>query len=287
VVLALAVLGACTAGSSADGAASDSKSTAVGSTASPLPPGKYQTLPQPCTAVDLDTLKQLVPSATDYAGKESLTYDTDRRVGCSWTATASTGTTLSLSVDLERVVSYDPSISDEVQAETDFDQKAQAADIPLISTSDASTSPPASPAQTTSSSPASPSSPSSGPGGTGTATGTSGGLAADSGTSAPASTPTTPTTPTSADSSPDPDLAPRLLANVGNAAFINDVLKTPSASATTGPSRDVTVVFRTANVVVTVTYVQTAPSGSTAPASTGLQDGAQDVAGQLESRIEG
>jgi hypothetical protein len=49
----------------------------------------------------------------------------------------------------------------------------------------------------------------------------------------------------------------------------------------------VTLVFRTANVVVTVTYIQTAPSDGQAPRSSDLQEGAQNVAGQLESRIEG
>jgi len=265
VALALVTLGACTAGSAADGSASDSKSTTVGTTTSPLPPGKYQTLPQPCTSVSPDTLKKLIPGAADYTGKESLTYDTDRLVGCSWASTTSDGTTSSLTVGLERVVSYDPAISDEVQAETNFDQKAEAAKIPLASSSDSAT----------------PSTSSSATGGTSTATGTAttGGLGTDSGTST--------TTPTNSTGTPDPDLAPRLLSGVGNAAFIDDVLTDPAAGSKTGPRRDVTLVFRTANVVVTVTYIQTAPSDSQAPRSSDLQEGAQNVAGQLESGIEG
>ncbi|MDX6355498.1 MAG: hypothetical protein QOF98_2401 [Streptomyces sp.] len=269
MALALVTLGACTGGSAADGSAADSKSTTVGTTTSPLPPGKYQTLPQPCTSVSPDTLKKLIPGAADYTGKESLTYDTDRLVGCSWASTTSDGTTSSLAVDLERVVSYDPAISDEVQAETDFDQKAEAAQIPLASSSDSAT-------PTTSSGGTSTAT------GTGTATGTAAttsGLGTDSGTST--------ATPTDSSGTPDPDLAPRLLSGVGNAAFIDDVLTEAAAGAKTGPRRDVTLVFRTANVVVTVTYIQTAPSDGQAPRSSDLQEGAQNVAGQLESRIEG
>jgi hypothetical protein len=259
VALALLTLGACSAGSSADGSAADSKSTTAGSTPSPLPPGKYQTLPQPCASVGLDTLKKLVPDATDYAGKESLTYDTDRRVGCSWGSTMSDGSTSSLAVDLERVVSYDPAISDEVQAETDFDQKAEAAHIPLASSSSSPTDTPSSQTASTSSPAAS---------GTSTATGSS------------------TATPSGSDGS-DADLTPRLLSGLGDAAYIDDVLKDPAADAKTGPSRDVTLVFRTANVVVTITYTQTTVAGGQPPQSAGLQEGAQSVAGQLESRIEG
>lgn len=257
--MALATLVACTAGSAADGSASDSKSASAGSTTSPLPPGKYQTLPQPCTAVNQDTLKKLIPNATDYSGKETLTYDTDRLVGCSWASTATDGTTNSLVVDLERVVSYDPAVSDEVQAENDFDQKASAANIPLMTPSPGDT---ASTSQTTTPSSAA----------TGTATGTSS-PGTGSGTSSP----------TSAD--PNSDVAPRLLSNLGNAAFINDVL-TPS-SATTGGRRVVTVVFRTANVVASITYTQVAPAKSLSPRSADLQEGAQQVAGQVQKKVEG
>jgi hypothetical protein len=263
-VMALATLVACTAGSAADGSASDSKSASVGSTTSPLPPGKYQTLPQPCAAVNQDTLKKLVPNAADYSGKETLTYDTDRLVGCSWASTATDGTTSSLVVDLERVVSYDPAVSDEVQAENDFDQKAAAADIPLMTPSPGDTASPSQTATTPSSA------------ATGTATGTATGNSSPGTDSGAGSS-------TSAD--PNPDVAPRLLSNLGNAAFINDVLTPPSA--TTGGRRVVTVVFRTANVVASITYTQAAPAKSASPRSADLQDGAQQVAGQLQKKVEG
>jgi hypothetical protein len=250
VVLAAATLGACTAGGSSSGTGSGSDGKPVplaGSTLSPAPPGKYQTLPQPCLAVNLDVLKRLVPGAPDYTGAESLTYDTDRRVGCSWRGGTDDGTTRSLRIDVERVVSYDPAISDEVQADSDFRRQAAAASIP-----------PAAPttAATTAGTPA------------GTGDGNPGGTGG-----------------TDEGSGPGSGLAPRRLADVGNAAFINDVPKTGKTGAA-GPRRDVTLVFRTANVLVSVLYSETAPADGTQPRSADLQKGAQDVADELERRIE-
>ncbi|WP_405585852.1 DUF3558 domain-containing protein [Streptomyces sp. NBC_01190] len=258
VALAVVGLGACTGGGSDPGAATDSKSASLGGAALPvLPPGKYQTLPQPCIAVDLKTLQKLVPGATDYAGKEKLTYDTDRRVGCAWQGASSDGTTRDLSVDFERVVSYDPGISDDVQAEADIEHKAAAAAILLT---------PASPPDSSLTTP--PSTPPTAPTGSQAPTdgGTSTGLKNDG----------------------DDDLAPRALTDVGDTAFINDVLKPPAtpASSRTGARRDVTLVFRTSNVVVSITYAQTAPRGAVDPQSDTLQKGAREVADQLEHRIK-
>lgn len=131
LVVAVGALGACTGGG-ADDAGNDGKSEALpgGGTISPAPPGKYKTLPQPCATVDQDTLKALVPGGVDYSGTESLTYDTERRVGCSWRATDPDGRSRTLAIDLERVVSYDPAVSDEVEARSDFDDLAAAASIP-------------------------------------------------------------------------------------------------------------------------------------------------------------
>ncbi|HEY5832832.1 hypothetical protein [Streptomyces sp.] len=247
VALAVTALGGCSAGGSPSGSPSDGKPVPVaGSAVSPAPPGKYRTLPQPCAAVDPESLKRLVPGSADYAGTESLTYDTDRRVGCGWRGLASDGTARALRIDFVRVVSYDPAVSDEVQAETDFDQQAAAASIsltPVTGTAPASPTTPVAPTATHSG---------------------AGGLSASKGPSG--------TT----------DLAPRRLTDVGNAAFINDVLRPLPA----GPRRDVTVVFRTANVLVTVLYSQSAPRGGTQPLSAGLQQGARDVAAQLERTIE-
>ena len=299
--LAVAVLAGCTDSGSAD--STDGTGSAVpadGTSVSPAPPGKYRTLPQPCTAVDLDSLKKLVPGATDYGGTEALTYDTDRLVGCSWKATAADGASSSLSLSVLRVVSYDPAVSDEVQAESDFDDQATAAAIPTVPPSGTPTSPP----QTTGSpSGADPSdtagtnaatgagtgagtNPGTNPGtdaGTTSATGTTVGTATATATGA-----TTTGTPNGANGtknvdSTSPDLAPRRLPHVGNAAFINDVLKTPA----TGPRRTVTLVFRTANVLATITYTQSSAPGTPSPKSADLQKAAQKVAGELEHKVEG
>ncbi|MEE4541986.1 hypothetical protein V2S66_08390 [Streptomyces sp. V4-01] len=263
--LAVTVLGAvsaCTAGGGGSGTASDGKSLPAGATTpSPLPPGKYQTLPQPCTALQKNVLEHMVPGAKDYAGTESLTYDTDRRVGCAWRQTAPDGASHALSIDFERVVSYDPGVSDEVQAEQDFEQRAQAASISLTPLSGTPTG-----------------------GATPTPTGTGAGAAGpDGGTGRPESPGATDGTGSGgSQNDADPSLAPRRLTDVGNVAFINDVASTPAA----GPRRVVTVVFRTANVVVSVTYSASEPAGAATPNSADLQKDALQAAGQLERKVE-
>lgn len=237
--MALAALGGCSSGGTTTGASGDEKAAQLAGggsdpSVSPAPPGKYQTLPAPCTAVGAELLRQLVPAVPDVAGSEALTFDTDRRVGCSWRGTTTAGTSDTLKIDLERVVSYDPAVSDEVQAETDYNQKANSASIPPLSS-------------------ASPSAPGNGTTST-TGTGTAG----------------------------SPDLSPRRLTDVGNAAFINDVLK----AHTSPPRRDVTLVFRTANVLVTVSYAESSPRGGPPPDSADLQKGAQQVADQLERKVK-
>jgi hypothetical protein len=284
VALAIGTLGACSAHGSGTASAQDGKRVpAGGSTVSPQPPGKYQTLPQPCAAVDQDSLQQLVPGAADYAGTEALTYDTDRRVGCSWRGRASDGTTRSLSVDLVRVVSYDPRVSDEVQAEMDFDQQATAAQIPLSPTdtpSDqagagagtAGAGGSAAGGGTTKGTSAG------GSPGSGSAGGQAGGDSAGGGSSGGSASGSPGGGGSTDAANGSPDLAPRALTDVGNGAFLNDVAKGRSR-------RDVTVVFRTANVLVTVVYSETVPKGAPQPQSADLQQGAQDVATQLEHKV--
>lgn len=269
-VLAVAVLGGCTGSGSSDSADGDGRTSPVdGTTVSPAPPGKYRTLPQPCTAVDLDSLKKLVPGAKDYAGVESLTYDTNRLVGCAWKGTTAAGTSSTLSLSMVRVVSYNPAVSDEAEAEADFAKKAENASISLT------------PASGTPTAPTAPTTPTTGPP-------TTNGTPDPTGTATGAATGTTAGTPNGANgtdnvNSTSPDLAPRVLTSVGNAAFINDVLKTPK----TGPRRTVTLVFRTANVLATVTYTQSSPSDTAAPKSADLQKAAQKVASELEGKVEG
>lgn len=250
---ALGTLAACTGGGSG-GSGDDAKSAlGGGTTVSPAPPGKYKTLPQPCIAVGLDTLKALVPGATDYAGTESLTYDTDRRVGCTWQATGPDGSTRRLTIDMERVVSYDPQVSDEVEAGADYDKAAAVASIPplpLPGSTPTTSAPPTSGA----------------PG--------SSGSSAGGGTASPAG---------DGKSGGGTDLAPRRLTDVGNAAFIYDSLSNGKGK----PRCDVTLVFRTANVLVNVRYRQASPSQAVQPNRADLQEDAQKVARQLEKKVEG
>ncbi|SFE74584.1 hypothetical protein SAMN05216251_10542 [Actinacidiphila alni] len=279
-VAALGALTACTAdGTSADSVTDQKAAQLAGgdssSTVSPAPPGKYRTLPSPCTAVDADLLKQLVPAVPDIAGSEALTYDTNRRVGCSWRGTTTAGASDTLRIDLERVVSYDPAISDEAQAQQDFTQKAADASIPALPTSSDTPTTPTPPTTTP---------PTGGTGSGGSTTRGTNGASTDSGTGDPNGTGTgTGTDAGSGNGGSSPDLLPRRLTDVGNAAFINDVVAPHSKQ----PRRDVTLVFRTANVLVTVTYAESAPSGSLPPSSADLQKGAQEVADQIERKVKG
>ncbi|WP_328467740.1 hypothetical protein [Streptomyces sp. NBC_00448] len=283
--VAVATLGACTSSGSSDGADGDGKTGPVtGGSVSSAPPGKYRTLPQPCTSVDTDSLKKLVPGLQDYSGAESLTYDTDRLVGCSWKVKAADGTSRLLSLSLVRVVSYDPSVSDEAQASSDFDKRAQAASIPSTPPGGSpSTTSPTTP--TTSSSTGTANSGSNGSAGTSGSSATSGaGGNSSSGSGAPSSTGSSDDAIGANDANTgSPDLAPRLLSGVGNAAFINDVAKKPGK----GASRTVTLVFRTANVLATVTYTQSSPTDAQPPKSADLQKGAEKVASDLQHKVEG
>lgn len=137
-VLLAALLAGCTGGSSDDGATDDSKPGGSSSTAPAAQPGKYRTLPEACAAVDHGTLDSLLPGIkqisdedqreTAYEGTPTLTYDTDRRVGCRWKV-ESTDATDHLFVDFERVVSYD-SVSDDGKASGLYTDKETAADLP-------------------------------------------------------------------------------------------------------------------------------------------------------------
>ncbi|MFI0901693.1 hypothetical protein [Streptomyces sp. NPDC020983] len=257
----LGTLAACTGGGS-DSTDGDGKSSpATGETFSPAPPGKYKTLPQPCIAVDLDTLEAVVPGAKDYSGTEALTYDTDRRVGCTWHARTPDGAGHSLVIDMQRVVSYDPAVSDEIEAKTDFDAQAALASIPPLPLpgSTPTTSPPATSTPTPS----------------GTATGGAD-SAGEDGTADQAA-------------GGGQDWGPRRLTDVGNAAYIYDTL-TPAKGgkgSAAGARRDVTLVFRTANVLVSIRYGATAAPAAAAPQSADVQQSAQKIAKQLERKVEG
>ncbi|GKQ39565.1 DUF3558 domain-containing protein [Streptomyces sp. A012304] len=280
--LLAALLAGCT-GSSADGEASDNSNPGGSGTATAAAqPGRYDSLPQACGAVSRSTLDSLLPGIaqiTDetqreaaYAGEATLTYDTDRKAGCRWQVQSADATD-HLSVDFERVVSYDNAVSDDSEAEELFAQKVTAADLPAPTASQTTSTPSATPTPGTgvsalaspsaalSDSPDSPNS--SGSSGSAGSTGSSG---SPSASTAPA------------------DLQPRLLDDLGDEAFIDDTL---SSSGSTAKQRTVTVAFRTSNVIVTVQYEEQPTTIGTVPDSKEMQDRARKLASQLADSLAG
>lgn len=133
-LLAALVVG-CSADSGTDGSAADSKPGEE--TVAAAAPGKYRTLPEPCRAVETSTLKDLLPGAAElteeqqqkvYGGTASVTYDTDRRVGCGWKS-EDPSSSHTLFIDFERVVSYDPAVSDDDRAREVYTKKETAAGL--------------------------------------------------------------------------------------------------------------------------------------------------------------
>ncbi|UNS98297.1 hypothetical protein MMF93_18935 [Streptomyces tubbatahanensis] len=330
--LALVLAGALTActGSSDSEDGNDGKPGGSSASPSAAEPGKYSTLPEPCDAVGTGTLRDLLPgaaaaeedgtaapspSADPYEGEPSATYDTDRRVGCGW-KNATTLSTRHLNIDFERVVSYDPSVSDDEQAAQLYVKKARKAHIPLApgdgstdsgagadsdagagSDSDSGKDPDASgePEKSGGKTPEGHASPteepgkgheSDGAGGTGGADehgkggsgddGGKGGSGEDGGEDGASDSPGS-DTPT-----PDEDLAPRSLDDLADAAYIDDELHT----ADSGIHRDVTLVFRTANVIATVEYDQWVTDKHRIPDSEELQEKARKLAGHLAEQFE-
>ncbi|MEU9344506.1 DUF3558 domain-containing protein [Streptomyces sp. NPDC048278] len=268
------LLAGCTSGSSGGDDASDKNADTSTSTVA-AQPGKYRTLPEACGAVAHGTLDSLLPGIaqiTDteqrdkaYAGEAALTYDTDRKVGCHWKI-ESTDATDRLSVDFERVVSYDNAVSDDTEAQTIYTQLESAADIPEpTSPTPTDTESPSATASTSASDSPSPSASTS-------STGSADPSAPGSG-SASASSSTTPAA-----------LQPRTLADLGDEAYLDDQL---SGSGSTAEQRTVTVVFRTSNVVVTIVYEEQPMATGTVPDSKEMQDRAQNLAAQLAEALNG
>ena len=262
VALLAALLAGCTGGSKDTGSTDDANPGDAGTATAVAQPGKYDTLPEPCAAVGHSTLDSLLPGIkqiTDatqrdkaYEGEATLTYDTDRKAGCRWKVESADATD-HLFVDLERVVSYDNAVSDDAQAQELFAKKQEAADLPESSpsadasaTADFSSSPSASPSSSPSSS------------------------------SSASSSPSSSATPTS--------LLPRTLSDLGDEAFVNDVV---SGSASTAQQRTVTVAFRTSNVIVTIEYEEQPATVGTVPDSKEMQDRARNLASRLADTLAG
>ncbi|MEU6192731.1 DUF3558 domain-containing protein [Streptomyces sp. NPDC047061] len=276
--LLAALLAGCTSGSSGGDDTSDKNADTSTSTVA-AQPGKYRTLPEACSAVSHDTLDSLLPGIaqiTDaeqrekaYAGEATLTYDTDRKVGCHWKI-ESTDATDRLSVDFERVVSYDNAVSDDSEAQTIYTQLEAAADIPESAppSPTESESPSGSPSGSASGSPSASASAS-----VSASTAGSGDPSSSDSASASASSSTTPS-----------GLQPRTLSDLGDEAYLDDQL---SGSGSTAEQRTVTVVFRTSNVVVTIVYEEQPMATGTVPDSKEMQDRAQNLAAQLAEALNG
>ncbi|MEU2251023.1 DUF3558 domain-containing protein [Streptomyces sp. NPDC019224] len=277
-VLIAALAAGCTDDAGTGGSTPDSKPGIP--TVSAAPPGKYRTLPDACRAIPLATLKDLLPGTAELReaqqekvleGAATVTYDTDRRIGCRWKSDAPEGTR-SIHLDFERVVSYDTSVSDDDRAREVYAKKETAADLP-----DTSLPPDETPEASPSGSEEADS---------GTDSGTASESASESESDADAGTDSgTDDDAESADStddttsgSPAESLRPRLLDKLGDSAFLDDALV---QAGSTARHRTVSVVFRTSNVIVTVEYTAQPAFSTEVPDSKELQEKAQALARQL------
>ncbi|MFI6344793.1 DUF3558 domain-containing protein [Streptomyces sp. NPDC050560] len=272
-VLLAVLLAGCTMGSGAESDATDAKAGAGGTPSPSAEPGKYQSLPEPCGSVSHDSLDTLLPGVKDikderqrdhvYDGTATVTYDTNRRVGCSWKMDGPAATH-HLAVDFERVVSYDSSISDDTRAEQVFLSKEDSAGIAAPPDS-------ADPSGTPGDSPSA----------------DAGGAGAQGSVESPGSTasPGTadPSSPGDAGAPPE-GLDSRTLDGLGDAAYVDDSYTSPSSA---GGHRTVTVVFRTSNVVVTVQYEEQPSLPADVPDSKEMQDNAQELAHKLAGTLGG
>ncbi|MFG2765788.1 DUF3558 domain-containing protein [Streptomyces rubiginosohelvolus] len=274
VALLAALVVGCSAG--ADGNANGADSKAGSPTVSPAPPGKYLTLPAPCRAVPRSTLKDLLPGAAELPGDQqdkvlrgsaAVTYDTDRKVGCSWKSDAPSATR-SLSIDFERVVSYDPAVSDDDRADTVYAKKEKAAGLSSSAT-------PGPPDEKDKKSEESEESGKTKDPADADATGSADPSPSESSGGSIDGTP-------GSSSSPEEALPSRILDNLGDAAFLQDL---PKKADSTAQHHTVSVVFRTSNVVVTVRYAEQPALITQVPDGRELQEKAQALARKLAETL--
>jgi hypothetical protein len=258
--LLAALLAGCT-GSSGGGTTDDANPDDAGTASVAAQPGKYRTLPEACSAVGQSTLDTLLPGiqqiadadqrARAYEGDATLTYDTDRKVGCHWKVEAPDATEY-LSIDFERVVSYDNAVSDDSQAQQLFAQAEEKADLPVAATASVTSD------------------------------------VAESGTASPSSSPTATASgsasPGGSPSATPSDIQPRVLDDLGDEAFLDDAL---GNSGSTAQQRKVTVAFRTSNVIVTLEYEEQPTTVGVTPDSKEMQDNARKLASQLAGSLSG
>ncbi|GHD50128.1 hypothetical protein GCM10010317_029130 [Streptomyces mirabilis] len=266
--LLAALLAGCTGGSGSNGTAADPKPGDLSVNTPAAQPGKYRTLPEACAAVSHDSLDSLLPGIkqitdqdrrdTAYEGQATLTYDTDRRVGCGWKV-ESTDATDHLSVDFERVVSYDNAVSDDSRAEDIYATEETAANLPEASASAT-------------------------PSDTGSATATPSATPSASASTSASSTSSASASTSAGPSETPADLQPRKLSGLGDEAFLNDKLNSGSSTA---QQRTVTVVFRTSNVIVRIEYAEQPTASTGTPDSKEMQDKARNLAQKLVDRFNG
>ncbi|MCQ1579779.1 DUF3558 domain-containing protein [Streptomyces parvus] len=283
VALLAALAVGCSAGADSDANGTDSKAGTP--TVTPAPPGKYLTLPAPCRAVPRSTLKDLLPGAAElpgdqqdkvFRGSAAVTYDTDRKVGCSWKADGPNATR-SLSIDLERVVSYDPAVSDDDRADTVYAKKEKAAGL-------SASAPPGPPDEKDKKDKKGEASEGSGKAkdpADGDADATDSADPSPSGGGDASSGESTGGTPGSS-SSPEEALPSRILDDLGDAAFLQDL---PKKAGSTAQHHTVSVVFRTSNVVVTVRYAEQPALVTQVPDGRELQEKAQALARKLAETL--
>ncbi|MEV5204277.1 DUF3558 domain-containing protein [Streptomyces sp. NPDC053720] len=293
-LLAALVVG-CSADSGTGGSAADGKPGEE--TVAAAAPGKYRTLPEPCRAVETSTLKDLLPGAAElteeqqqkvYEGTASVTYNTDRRVGCSWKS-EDPSSSHALSIDFERVVSYDPAVSDDDRAREVYTKQETAAGL---------SSPSATPDAEKSTENAADEDKDedkstekdkdkgkeAGKGKDGKKQTPAASDDASDPTSHALTGPTTEDDGTDGENTddatgtPDESLQPRVLDDLGDSAFLDDLL---TRAGSTAQHRTVKVVFRTSNVIVTVEYAEQPAVSTVVPDSKELQEKAQALARKL------
>ncbi|KMS80576.1 lipoprotein [Streptomyces leeuwenhoekii] len=286
--LLAAVLAGCTGGSGDGGTTDDANPGGTGRATAAAEPGRYRTLPEPCGAVGQEMLDSLLPGIAEivdeeqrekaYDGEATLTYDTDRKVGCRWKVESADAVD-HLLVDFERVVSYDSAVSDDSEAERVFATKTEAADLPEPEPESESGAESASESESGSGEDGAASS-----AGASTSSSPSPSASSSAAASGSASQDAAPGTSQSPSAGAYTDLQPRLLDDLGDEAFLDDEL---SASGSTAEQRTVTVAFRTSNVIVTIEYAEQPATVGVVPDSAELQDRARKLAARLADTLSG
>ncbi|NGN63735.1 DUF3558 domain-containing protein [Streptomyces sp. A7024] len=258
--LALALAG-CT-GSGGNGLVDDGEDSGTASSPSAASSGKYRTLPEACASVDSGQLSDLLPGAesADAADDGNASPGADAEGKAPSEALA--GKPI-LTYDSQRRAGCEwqtESAQGQHQLKVRFERVVSYNDN--LSDDDRAAEVFLSRAEKHGFDPASSTVPTEEP--------TAGDDASGSGDPSPSESGST--------GSADPSLAaPRALEDLGDEAFLDD----DASAADTSARRDVTVVFRTSNVVVTVEYGQSLTTPNRIPAPADLQGKAEDVAEQL------